>query len=172
MDNLNTELCRWAIKGDYILCYILTYTANPYPYAYNFVKHIQKSLGIKVVFIDEGGLYWCDPRHKSFQIYGPRQIINLFKNASFVISSSFHGAAFSINFKKDFYSIFPKEVKDERQESLLKIVGAEDRLIRVGDSFPEKNTITINNWDSIETRLKEYVDKSLLYLEESLAICQ
>ena len=160
------------IKGDYILCYILTYTANPYPYAYSFVKHIQKELGIKVVFIDEGGVYWCDPRHKSFQIYGPRQIINLFKNASFVISSSFHGAAFSINLKKNFYSIFPKGVKDERQESLLKIVGAEDRLIRVGDTFPEKNEMTIKNWDSIETRLKEYVDKSLRFLEESLALCQ
>lgn len=160
------------IKGDYILCYILTYTANPYPYAYTFVKHIKKALGMKVIFIDESGLYWCDPRHKSFQIYGPRQIINLFKNASFIISSSFHGAAFSINLRKNFYSIFPKGVKDERQESLLKIVGAEDRLIRVGDPFPERESIPVKNWEEIETRLNRYVESSLDYLKESLALCQ
>lgn len=160
------------IEGDYILCYILTYTATPYPYAYKFVKHIQKNLGMKVVFIDEGGLYWCDPRNKSIQVYGPRQIINLFKNASFIISSSFHGAAFSINFKKDFYSIFPKEVKDERQESLLNILGAGERLIRVGDPFPERDIIPVKNWDNIETRLHNYVDSSLQYLKQSLESCQ
>ena len=160
------------VKGKYILCYILTYTANPYPYAYEFVQYIKKSLGLKVVFIDEVGLYWGDFRNKSLQIYGPNDIINLFSYASFIISSSFHGAAFSINLHKDFYSIFPKDVKDERQESLLKIVGAADRLIRVGDPFPEKDSIIIKNWGMIESRLKDYVSKSEEYLRMSLELCR
>ena len=159
------------VKGDYILCYILTYTANPYPYAYQFVKHIKKTLGMKVVFIDDEGLYWCDFRNKSLRVYGPDDIINLFEHASFIISSSFHGAAFSINFKKDFYSIFPYGVKDERQESLLKIVGAEDRLIRVGDPFPTKDDIRIKKWDNINMRLQEYVSRSIEYLRDSLSSC-
>lgn len=159
------------IDGEYILCYILTYTADPYPYAYKFVKHIRKILGMKVVFIDEGGFYWNDLRNKSFQVYGPNEIINLFSNASFIISSSFHGAAFSVNFKKDFYSIFPKGVKDERQESLLKIVGAEDRFIRVGDPFPTKEELHIKNWKDIDSRLQHYVSMSKEYLRESLSLC-
>ena len=156
------------VKGKYILCYILTYTANPYPYAYRLVKYIQRILKMDVIFIDENGRYWCDLRNKSFQIYGPREIINLFQNASFVISSSFHGAAFSLNFRKDFYSIFPKGVKDERQESLLRKVGALDRLVRVGDEFPAEDSVLIKNWSEIEMHLTEYVSMSREYLKHAL----
>ena len=159
------------VDGDYILCYILTYTANPYPYAYKFVCHIKKLLRMKVVFIDEEGYYWGDLRHKSFQVYGPREIINLFKNSKFVISSSFHGAAFSLNFRKSFYSIFPRDVKDERQESLLKIVGATGRFIRVGDSFPVATDVEIKNWNDIGDKLREYVSLSTNYLRNALELC-
>lgn len=158
------------IKGNYILCYILTYTANPYPYAYDLIKNIKKQLRMKAVFIDETGKYWCDIRNKSFQIYGPREIINLFQNASFIVSSSFHGAAFSLNFKKDFYSIFPKGVNDERQESLLRKVGALDRLIHVGDKFPEKEQLYVNNWDEINQKLEGYVALSRNYLKSALEL--
>lgn len=156
------------IKGEYILCYVLTYTANPYPYATSFIKHIQKHLKKKLVMLDETGLYWMDPTCKSFQCYGPREIINLFQNASFIISSSFHGAAFSINFKKNFYSLFPKGVKDERQESLLRIVGAEDRFICIGDPLPDPSTFEIKDWDGIYAKLNEYRQKSISYLSKAL----
>ena len=156
------------IKGEYILCYILTYTANPYPYASRFIKHIQKHLKKKVVILDENGMYWMDFRYKSFQCYGPRDIINLFQNASFIISSSFHGAAFSVNFKKDFYSLFPPGVQDERQESLLKIIGAEDRFIRVGDQFPSPNSFQIQHWDRISANLDGYRQESINYLSNAL----
>ena len=156
------------IKGNYILCYVLTYTADPYPYAYKLIKYIKEQLKMRVIYIDETGKYWCDIRNKSLQTYGPREIINLFQNASFIVSSSFHGAAFSLNFRKDFYSIFPKGIKDERQESLLRKVGALDRLIRVGDKFPEKGQLHVNNWDEIGHRLEDYVALSKNYLNTAL----
>lgn len=157
------------IKGDYILCYILTYTANPYPYATKLIKHIQKHLNKKVVILDETGRYWLDFKYQSFRSYGPREIINLFKNASFIISSSFHGAAFSVNFQKDFYSLFPKGVKDERQESLLKLIGAENRFIHVGDPLPSPSTLKIQNWESISEKLNTYRQHSINYLTSALA---
>lgn len=157
------------IKEDYILCYILTYTANPYPYAAKLIRHIQKHLKKKIVILDESGRYWLDFRYKSYRAYGPRQIVNLFKNASFVISSSFHGAAFSVNFQKDFYSLFPKGVKDERQESLLKLLGAEERFIHVGDPLPSSADLKIKNWESINERLTDYRQYSLNFLKTALS---
>lgn len=156
------------IKGEYILCYVLTYTANPYPYASKFIKHIQKHLNKKVVVLDEAGRYWLNPIYRSFRTYGPREIVNLFKNASFVISSSFHGAAFSVNFKKDFYSLFPKGVNDERQESLLKLIGAESRFIHVGDPLPNPSAFRIKNWKSITEKLNVYRQQSIDYLTSAL----
>ena len=149
------------VKGEYILCYVLTYTANPYPYATTFIKHIQKHLKKKVIFLDENGMYWMDFRNKALQCYGPKEIVNLFQHASFIISSSFHGAAFSVNFKKDFYSLFPKGIMDERQESLLRIIGAEERLIYTGDSLPDPETFEIRDWDNILDKLDTYRQKSI-----------
>lgn len=156
------------INDDYILCYILTYTANPYPYADTFIRHMQTHLKKKIVILDETGRYWMDFRYKSFQSYGPREIMNLFQHASFIISSSFHGVAFSVNFKKDFYSLFPKEIKDERQENLLKKIGAEDRLVHVGDPLPNPSTFKIQNWDTISEKLDAYRQKSINYLSKAL----
>lgn len=156
------------IKGEYILCYILTYTANPYPYATRLIKHIQKHLRKKVVVLDEIGRYWLDFRYISLRCYGPREIINLFRNSSFIISSSFHGAAFSVNFQKDFYSLFPEGVNDERQESLLKHIGAENRFIRVGDSLPSPSSFKIDNWNEINEKLNAYRDCSITYLKQAL----
>lgn len=157
------------VKGDYILCYVLTYTANPYPYATTFIKHIQMHLKKKVIFLDENGMYWMDFRYKALQCYGPKEIVNLFQHASFIISSSFHGAAFSVNFKKDFYSLFPKGIKDERQESLLRIIGAEDRLIHTGDSLPDPETFEIRDWDNISAKVDTYRQNSINYLSNALA---
>lgn len=156
------------IKGEYILCYILTYTADPYPYASKLIRHLQKHLKKKVVVLDESGRYWMDFRYKSFRSYGPRQIVNLFKYASFIVSSSFHGAVFSINFQKDFYSLFLKGINDERQESLLKLVGAESRFIRVGDPLPDPSSFKIQNWKEINEKLRTYRDSSILFLKQAL----
>lgn len=156
------------VEGEYILCYILTYTANPYPYAATFLKHIQKYLKKKIVILDETGMYWMDFRYKSYQCYGPKEIINLFQNASFVVSSSFHGAAFSVIFRKDFYSLFPKGINDERQESFLRTIGAYNRFVRVGDPLPDFSTFEIKNWDDISIKLDAYRQKSINYLSKAL----
>ena len=52
-----------------------------------------------------------------------------FKNASFVITDSFHGTVFSIIFKRDFISIMNHERGNDRFLSLLDQLGLQDRLI-------------------------------------------
>lgn len=158
---------RPLIKGEYILCYVLTYSTNPYPYASSFIKYIQRNLNRKVVVLDEIGMYWMDGRYKSYRCYGPIEVINLFRYASFIITSSFHGVAFSINFNKDFYSIV-NDTEDERQVNLLKIVGVEDRIIRVGSPLPKLSSFKIKEWDDINSKLDDFRKHSLHYLSEAL----
>ena len=54
------------------------------------------------------------------------------------------------------------------EESLLKIVGAEDRFIHVGDPFPEPSAFRICDWDSISVKLAAYGQKSIDYLIKAL----
>lgn len=159
------------VKGKYILCYILTYTSNPYPYAYKLISHVRHQLGYKVVCIDDTYRYWMKPSYIFKGGCGPMDIINLFANASFIISSSFHGTAFSLYFEKDFYSILPPNVKDERQESLLKKVGAEDRIVRVNDSIDNLPMLQIKNWNQINKELSLFRGESIQYLSNALKCC-
>lgn len=159
------------VKGKYILCYILTYTADPYPYASKLIEYVRRQFGYKVVCIGDPSKYWMNPRFKNFNDCGPLDLLNLFANASFIISSSFHGAAFSVNLKKDFYSILPPNINDERQESFLKIVGAEDRIIRVGDPMPNTEDLKVKDWDTITQKLECYRKESMNYLENALKDC-
>lgn len=156
------------IKGKYILCYILTYTSDPYPYILNLIKQIKRLTGYKIVIIDDNGRYWFRQGYKGMHSVGPEDFINLFAYASFVITTSFHGTAFALNFNKDFYSVVSPSSNDERQSSLLKNVGAFDRLVKYGDPLPLKDTIFIKNWDSINREIEVIRHYSLDYIEAAL----
>lgn len=151
------------VKGKYILCYILSYTSNPYPYADEFIKYIHQKLRMKVVCIDENGRYWHRYGYTGIQDVGPSDFLNLFLHASFVITSSFHGTAFSLNFKKDFYSIVRADINDERQYSLLENVGALDRLIKVGSPMPDEDKILMTNKDYVYDRMELFRSKTINY---------
>ena len=64
---------------------------------------------------------------------GPREFLGLFRHASAVVTNSFHGAAFSLQFQKDFFtSMSPRERAEptfSRIYSLLSRLGCADRIL-------------------------------------------
>ena len=63
------------------------------------------------------------------------QFINLFANASLVVTSSFHGTAFALSFGIPLVSIVPDNVGDDRQSSLLKVCGADNCIVRINSEI-------------------------------------
>lgn len=57
----------------------------------------------------------------------------MFKDASYVITNSFHGTSFSIIYKRNFYTLKFGTKTDERSESLLNLLSLSNRMISVGD---------------------------------------
>lgn len=67
---------------------------------------------------------------KNLSEIGPSEFLWLIANASCVITNSFHGTAFSVNFKVPFYSILRKDRKNNaRMISLLSKVNLTDRIL-------------------------------------------
>ena len=62
----------------------------------------------------------------------PADFLSLFYYADFVVTNSFHGLAFSLNLEKQFVMV-PRNEFNSRIESLLRLVGLEDRLINDGN---------------------------------------
>lgn len=151
----------------YILAYVLSYAFNVIPYIYDLIKHVRKELDYEVVFL---GVVPKELKHvaKSAIGIGPLEFLELFENASFVVTSSFHGTSFAVNYNIPFYTVVDHNgSKDDRQLSLLRTLGIESRAVPVGTDF---SALRQEAWDAeeVQRNLAIQRDSSLLYLGEAL----
>ena len=111
-------------KKKYILLYMLTYAFEPRPYIFEVIKHLQAQDDYEVIAL-EGytskeqalGISMTDKTDSSIP-----EFIDLFANADVVVTSSFHGTAFAVNFGIPLISVVPEGNNDDRQSSLLKSI--------------------------------------------------
>ncbi len=101
--------------------YILLYTVPKVSLVRLAVDYFSKLLGIKVIAIDQG-LTTGAHTNKHIQDAGPEDFLTLFAGAEFIITDSFHGVCFSINFERPFVALSPG-VHANRVESLLALMG-------------------------------------------------
>lgn len=111
--------------------YVLVYDLLGSSYLMQYAQFISKSKNIPIVNVNG---------------YNVGQIITLFKNASYVVTSSFHGTAFSIIFRKQFVSICRKgRLTNSRIEDLLKLLYLENSLLYEKiEKTPEFKIITVS----------------------------
>lgn len=89
------------------------------------------------------------------------------RDASFVITDSFHGTAFSIIYNKDFYSIINKSRGTSRFESILADFGLSDRLLDSSQlDIPETNQDI--EWDGINEKRKTLKEQSMTFLRNAV----
>ena len=121
-------------KKKYILLYMLTYAFEPRPYIFEVLKHLQKQDDYDIIALEgytsannAGGLNMIDKSDASIP-----EFIDLFANADVVVTSSFHGTAFAVNFGIPLVSIVPGDKGDDRQSSLLRNIGLEQCITPIG----------------------------------------
>ena len=157
-----TDMCP---KEKYVLVYIVT--IRPCNYVLEVARKVAKERGLKIVRICRDAY----PEHsgndvKEVLTAGPSDFVGLFANAEFVVTNSFHGTAFSINFSKPFFSVIKsKHSTNSRLTNILKKLNLEDRIIRVGSPFPEICDIDYRESTKI---LEEERFRSIEYLRKSL----
>lgn len=155
------------IKGKYILCYILSYRYNPYPYIYSLVDHIKEITGYKVVFLDNDPIRIIHGYHLANNS-SPLDFVNLFMHSSAVITTSFHGTAFAINANKPFLTIVNEESDDNRQLSLVRELGISDACIVSKGTSPEKINLPVINYSAVNAILGLKRDISIKFLKDAL----
>ena len=156
-------------KKPYVLVYALSYAFNPYPQIEIVTKRIKEELQLEVVYLHANSV---DHYHacRSITSAGPNEFLDLFLNASFVVTSSFHGTAFAINFEIPFISIIPSNNKnDSRIWSLLHILDLTDQSISVKQSLPSQLPLCLD-FSQVRPRLEKYRKESEAFLESVLSI--
>lgn len=134
--------------------YLLLYQVDAIQTAENIADVIAKERQLKVVklFAETDKSHTPEVASSS-----PADFVGLFKHASFVVCSSFHGTVFSILYHKNFYSM-KVEGKNSRVETLLQAFGLESRML---SSLP--SVITDVDYSCAPTSI---LDESLSYIHE------
>ena len=61
--------------------------------------------------------------------------LDLVKNATYMVTDSFHGTAFAINFNTQFVEVLPNTGTSSRNQSILELTGLTDRIVRDLNDF-------------------------------------
>ena len=90
-----------------------------------------------------------------------------FRDASFIVTDSYHGTVFSILFEKEFICFYNEKRGNSRMDSLRKIANGylDDRFISVPNSIPNSNL----NYNEISENVYSMRKKSIEFLKNSLA---
>lgn len=163
-------LSKVTIDEDYVLAYIL----NPTKEKIEAVRHAACKMNLNYHIILDGQ----DNFEKlKAQADDPHVLENVeiadwlkyFKNASYVITDSFHGFCYSIIFKRN-VSVFPNKLRGlSRFESLCQMTGLDDRLF-----YSKSELIKKEPWNSpidynqVSWRIQPQIDFSRQWLLDAL----
>lgn len=146
--------------------FLLVYSVEPQQKLIEYyAKQLASKLNLKIARVSATlSLKRSSIYDFTYDCASPEQFISLFDKANFIIASSFHGTAFSINFHKQFVTITPNKFSS-RIDSLLSLFKLEDRKIVDYQTSIETllNTIDYNKIDSI---LKSERKKTNLYISQ------
>lgn len=135
--------------------YVLTYEAIDNP----SVRALAATLGPrKVISVAR------EPYSEGSNRYGPEEFVALVRDASSVVTTSFHGVALSLLYHKDFYYLETGTYSDDRVRSLLTAIGLEGRMVPPGASLPQKPA----DYPSADAALSMLRDRSLGFVKEAL----
>lgn len=154
---------RKVPKGDYILCYFLG--NRP------FYKDVVDSLnvnGLEVYSVLGNGEGFAP--YNRLSDLSPKEFLGVVKNCKLFITDSFHGVAFSIIFKRNFFVLerFAGDSninQNPRVEHILNILQLQDRKIAEVEKCYNSNTI---NYNQVYERLNSYRKLSYKFIDDCL----
>ena len=148
--------------------FVLVYELTPCAYIAELAKYIAKEKKLSIVRICKSAARE-DENSDFLDVVdaGPAEFLELFGKAAFIVTNSFHGTAFSINFNKSFYTVIPHRKKNNsRQQSLLGMLDLKERMIWENSEYPDLNEGI--DYTHVNMLLDTERDKSIKYLKEAI----
>lgn len=143
--------------------YILTYQARESDDVFRLARSIAIQLGVKkIIPVD----FYPNVKENGLETYvcSPDEFVALVKNARCVVTTSFHGTAFSVILGTPFYTLKLNDGSDGRAQNLLDSINLSDRMIDIGSdiTFSEYNSVIV------QKELNRQKEQSLKFLTTAL----
>ena len=125
------------VRKKYILCYYLNYSFNAFPYVDELAKDIQRKTGYQLVRVARPP-HHLTLNHTMYRIgASPEDFLALVRDAEMVLTTSFHGTAFAVNYGKPVFTVVQNvNASDSRQVSLMHNLGLDDKILSISSPFP------------------------------------
>ena len=161
------------IRDKYILCYFLGSNIEHR----KFAEKLREKTGYKIVSLNHADEYvkYSDEFADIIPYdVGPKEWLNLIKNAEYVCTDSFHGTVFSLIFNKiffDFRRYNPKNKNNtnSRLDSLLNIAGVSNERILTGLEDIDKVLKYKIDYKKVNTNINKFREESKKWLLESIS---
>lgn len=160
-DKLKTDV---DVPQFYILCYFLDEPSNEVKDAIcDFANNQNRDI---VVLGKLGALDY--PSTRIFHpVAGPGEFLTLVSKSDMVITDSYHGMLFAINYHKKFWSVeraYAEYNQSSRQLTVLMKLGLKDRHLKGDYHFND----TEIDYEIIQSKVDEFVDFSMNYLKDAI----
>lgn len=130
--------------------YVLFYSVLSSPWVIKQVNAIAEKLNLKVIAPHHANRFEFSTNFKRMDFCGPEEFIDLVKNATVVLTTSFHGTIFSLLFNKPFLSFVLGE--GNRITNLLKLTGLTNRAV-YENSYIDIDSILTQNYKNVNEKL-------------------
>lgn len=160
-DRLKAEV---DLPNKYVLCYFLD---NPSVDVKTAICKFAKGNDLNIVALGKLGAidYPGDRIHKPTA--GPGEFLTISSKAQMIITDSYHGMLFAINYHKKFWSVersYSQFDQSSRQLTILSRLGIENRYVKKNFNFTDVEI----DYNAVQTKIDAFVAYSMNYLKNSL----
>lgn len=152
--------------------YILIYDLYGSKKILHLAHQLRLSLKLPIVKICKRAI--LNPMYrgiKNITDAGPLEFLALFMNASYVLTNSFHGTAYSVNFQVPFYTVLSStRTNNSRIEDFLGMLNMKDRIVMENEILDNNIINTINKKNSVSVILDEKVKFSIDFFKKSIGV--
>ncbi len=145
------------VNEKYLLLYSRRYNKEMEDYAVALAKHN----GWKIVEISLRATN-AEKGHQMAYDAGVEEFLSLVKNAEYVVTNSFHGMIFSVQFCRDFV-VFSRHQCDTKIAELLELFGLKDRLLVDGSEVFQDI-----DYKEVHSRIDKERKESFAFLKAAL----
>ena len=153
--------------------FILTYYMIETPLLESITQALVQKTGLKVVNIKPSKKQVLLHKGKNLSNAGPCEFLQCYKNASYVVTNSFHGTAFALNYSIPFFtSTLPVSMAGEVNARFTDICELFDLSHRFVDSYEklEKTDLTKPFEISTQQTIEKLREHSFDYLKDALKL--
>lgn len=142
--------------------YIVVYDMDNNPHIKDFVLQISKKNNWKIITVSSQ-INYAD---KNLSNKGPDIFLSLIRNASFVVSNSFHACAFSLIFEKQFVVFNRSEQINTRMRDLTNMFNIKEAILPYNSSY--NNYAYFIDYTLVNLNLQKYIEISKTFLIKSI----